>query len=116
MVAASRRSASLLFKNDRLYAPLAAFHQFSKTPIVSCAVVLALHGIDEHRHAAATDQTIIPAVIIVEMEARDLGAAAGSKQRQGALLYLSLHAAPAERATLAAVGENQHRRPRLLRR
>src|SRR5205823_1589220 len=68
-------------------------------------------------HAAAADQAVVPAVVVVEVEAEELRfRAAVTERSQGLALDFGLDAAAAEGAGLAAVGENDHGGARLLRR
>src|SRR5439155_12733928 len=62
----------------------------------------------EDAHAAAADQAVVPAVIVVEREGEDFRAAAGVEGAEGTLLDLRLDAASAEGPALAAVGEDEH--------
>jgi hypothetical protein len=67
-------------------------------------------------HAAAADEAVVPAVVVVKLEGEDFGAAAGIEAAKGLPLDLGLDAAAAERARLRAVGVDEHRGAGLLRR
>src|SRR5262249_29192622 len=76
-------------------------------------------GVGEDAHAAAADEAVVPAVVVVEAEGQHLAAALAlraGQDAQGALLDLGLDAAAAEGAALAAVGEDEHGGAGLLRR
>src|SRR5205809_5876089 len=74
-------------------------------------------GLRQDAHSAAADEAVVPAVVVVEVEDEKLRAIALVIQdAQGTLLDLGFDATSAERAALAAIGEDEHRRPRLLRR
>ena len=70
--------------------------------------------IDQHPHAAAADQSVVPAVVVVQLECEQFGATI-LQQLQAAAFDLGFHAAPPQGADLGTVGEHQHGRPRLLR-
>ncbi len=73
--------------------------------------------VQEHGHPAATDQAVIPTVVVVEVERVHLGRRVGlAEQAQSLLLDFGLDTAAAEGAALAAVGEDEHGGPGLLRR
>src|SRR5262249_39355763 len=60
-------------------------------------------------HASAANQAVVPTIVVVEIEGKEFGlAAAVGQDAKRALLHLGLDAAAAERAALAAVGENEH--------
>ena len=71
--------------------------------------------IDRDLHAAAADQAVVPAVIVIELKAGDLRLAF-RQNGQGAAFHLGLDASAAQRAGLRAVVEHQHRGAGLLRR
>src|SRR5262245_49942664 len=70
----------------------------------------------EDRHASATDQAVVPAVVVVEVEGEDLGPAGGVDGEKGTSLDLGLDAAAAEGAGLGPVREDEHGSAGLLRR
>src|SRR5256885_1374257 len=69
-------------------------------------------GSGEVGERPAADETVVPAVVVVETEGEQLGVGLGAvlagEHAQGALLDLGLDAAAAEGAVLAAVGEDEH--------
>ena len=75
-----------------------------------------LAGRDEHGHAAAADQAVVPAVIVVQSESHYFWAAAAMESRQRSLLHLGFNATAAKGSLLAAIGKDEHGCPRLLRR
>lgn len=64
-------------------------------------------GIDEHLHASAADESVVPAVVVVELEREDFGGALVD-QLQGAASDFCFDASAAESADLGAVGEDEH--------
>ncbi len=83
--------------------------------LVVRGVVAGTDGIDEHLHATATDQAVVPAVVAIELERHQLGRAFG-EQCQRAAFDFGFDAAAAECSDLRAIGEDEHCRTRLLRR
>ena len=77
-------------------------------------VVTRSQRIDQHFHAASANQAVIPAVVVVELKREQLDRAT-RQQSQRAAFDLGLDATAAECADLRAIGEHEHRRPRLLR-
>src|ERR1700730_1346783 len=68
-----------------------------------------LRRIGEDGHAAAADQAVVPAVVVVEAKGEDLAATLGiGQQSQSALLDFGLNAAASQGPLLAAVGEDEH--------
>src|SRR5262249_49366816 len=63
-------------------------------------------GLDEDAGAAAADQAVVPAEVVVEVEVEEFDAA-GVEAVETAAAGFSLHAAAAERAEDAAVGEEE---------
>ncbi len=113
------RHAYVVAKHDRLGAAQACFDESLQAAIVIAwflrtSVTPRRYGVYQHGHASATDQAVIPTIIVIEREGHHLGLAAGRQDCQGALLDLRLDAAAPQRAALAAVRKHEHGGARLL--
>src|SRR5262249_51064463 len=74
-------------------------------------------GVGQDAHSAATDQAVVPAVIIIQAKREHFRpSAVPAEDTQGALFHLGLDATASQGAALAAVGQDQHGGPSLLRR
>ena len=97
---------------------MAGLDQLAQAAVVIGSAARRAERVGEDGHAAAADQAVVPAVIVVEAEGEHLRPAAVARpsDAEGTLLDLGLDAAAAEGAALAAVGEDEHGGPGLLRR
>src|SRR5262245_16750974 len=104
--------------DDCLGAALTALNQCAEPAKVICCLGPACSKRFGHDgHAPATDQAVVPAVIVVQGEGEQFRLVAAIAQHaQSALLHFRLYAAAAQRSCLAAVREHQHGGPGLLRR
>ena len=110
-----------LWRDDHgLGAAGAGFDELGEMLIVGTKPALRLGGerVGEDGHAAAADQAVVPAVVVVEAEGEHLGFrfAVTAQGSERLAFDLGLDAAAAEGADLSAVGEDEHGRPGLLRR
>src|SRR5439155_17957338 len=103
-------------------APRAAFDELTESGEVSARVFTrrAASGLKrcrQYAHPPAADQSVVPAVVVIEAKGGELRLrGVAGEGAQGLALDLGLDAATAESAGLAAVWEDQHGRPGFLRR
>ena len=76
-------------------------------------VVPRADGVDQHLHAAAADQAVVPTVIVIEMERHDLGPPLVEQEKRAAF-HLGFDTAASQGARLRAIREDEHGGPGLL--
>jgi len=113
--AIGRRSAGSLWVNYDRFRESLAFIDARGQSVVITDVVPRPDRIDEHLHSPAADESVIPAVIVVQME-RDNFRLPLVQEKQRPPFDLGFDAAAAQSPCLGAIGKDEHRRARFLRR
>src|SRR5262245_61111333 len=119
-VAVADLEAERIADHNRFGIPLTCLDEFLQAVVVPRGSLkkLAAGGerLGQDGHSPTADESVIPAVIVVEAERENLGLAGVIEAQECSALNFSLDAAAAECSGLRSVGVNEHCRAGLLRR
>ena len=112
--AGRRQARSIRVDHDRLRETSSTDFKFCKAAVIP-ACRLGRDVVHEHLHATAADESVVPAVVVIEVESEHISAPA-PLHLEGSSLHFRFHAPAAERTTLLAACVHEHRGAWFLRR